>query len=137
MKKNGKRRSRRAQEAHRAQSMSAVGGPALPPALAIFAWLLNPEQREAMRRRFIDGKGGTMERWIWKFAYSRPLAVEHGVVGMRFMTVDQHFRGEGALAISLGWGPPHHVGFLRLAGGRPPPEHCKPMSLGWRWSPES
>jgi hypothetical protein len=59
-------------------------------------WLLDPERRETMRRRFIGGKGGPLERWIWKFAYSKPLAPEDGIVGMRFMTVDQYFRGEGA-----------------------------------------
>src|SRR5260370_37885761 len=96
MKENAKRRSRRAQEAHPVQGTNAVDESALPPELAIFAWLLDPARRETMRRRFIDGKGGPMERWIWKFAYSRPLAPEHGIVGMRFMTVDQNFRGEGA-----------------------------------------
>ena len=87
--------ARSARKVRRAQSTKASGGPELRPVFAIFAWLLNPERREAMRRRFIDGKGGPMERWIWKFAYSRPLAPEHGVVGMRFMTMDQNFRGEG------------------------------------------
>jgi len=45
-----------------AQGTKASGGPELSPALALFAWLSHPEQREAMRRRFIDGKGGFMER---------------------------------------------------------------------------
>jgi hypothetical protein len=85
-----------ARKVRHAQSTSVSGGPVVPPALAIFVWLLDPERRETMRRRFIDGKGGPLERWIWKFAYSKPLAPEDGIVGMRFMTVDQYFRGEGA-----------------------------------------
>jgi hypothetical protein len=48
-----------------------------------------------MRRRFVDGKGGAMERWVWKFAYSRPPAPEYDYIGMRFMTIEQYMRGEG------------------------------------------
>jgi len=96
MKEDAKRRSRRAREAHRAQSANAVGEPALPSELAIFAWLLDPARLETMRRRFIDGKGGAMERWVWKFAYSKPLAPEHGISGMIFKSIDQHFSGVSA-----------------------------------------
>ncbi|HTC24560.1 MAG TPA: hypothetical protein VK688_09365, partial [Gemmatimonadales bacterium] len=48
-----------------------------------------------MRRRFIDGKGGAVERWVTKFAHSRPLVLEHGFVGMRFMTYEQYLLGLG------------------------------------------
>jgi hypothetical protein len=89
------RRAREAREADHAQRTNTVGGPELPPEFATFAWLLDPERRETMRRRFVDGKGGAMERWVTKFAYSRPLAPEHGIVGMRFMTVEQYMQGEG------------------------------------------
>jgi hypothetical protein len=68
VKENAKHRSRRVREAHGVQSTNAVGEPALPPEFAIFAWLLDPERRETMRRRFIDGKGGAMERRITEFA---------------------------------------------------------------------
>ena len=77
------------------QSTNAVGEPALPPEFAIFAWLLDPERRETMRRRFIDGKGGAMERRITEFAYSRPPAPEYGYIGWRYMTTEQYLRGEG------------------------------------------
>jgi hypothetical protein len=96
MKEDAKRRSCRAREAHRAQSTNAVGEPAFPSELAIFAWLLDPPRLETMRRRFIDGKGGAMERWVWKFAYSKPLAPEHGISGMIFKSIDQHFSGVSA-----------------------------------------
>ena len=96
MEKRAERReSRRARDPHRVQTTNAVGEPELPPELAIFAWLLDPARSETMRRRFIDGKGGAMERWVSKYAYSRPRAPEHGIVGWRFMTLELLLQGEG------------------------------------------
>jgi hypothetical protein len=95
MKENAKRRLHRAREAYRVQSTNAGGEHALPPELAIFVWLLDPERYETMRRRFIDGKGGAVEHWVSEYAYSRPLAPEHDTVGWRFMTVEQLLQGQG------------------------------------------
>jgi hypothetical protein len=85
----------RARKVGCAQRTRAGGGSELPPHLAIFAELLDPEPRETMRRRLIDGRGGAMERRITKFASRRPPAPEYGYVGWRFMTIEQYMQGEG------------------------------------------
>ncbi len=96
MEKGRKRRARRGVAgARHTQSTNAGTGPELRPELAMFAWLLDPARLEAMRRRFIDGKGGSMECWIWKFAYSRPPSADHRISGLRFMSLEQLLNGEG------------------------------------------
>jgi hypothetical protein len=90
-----KRGGRRARQVDGAQRASAGGGTERSPEVAQFEWLLDPKRTETMRRRFIDGKGGAVERWITKFAHSRPPAPEQDFDGMQFMTVEQYMRGEG------------------------------------------
>ncbi len=86
---------RRPEKARRGQGTPAGYGPEVPPELAMVAWLLDPERREATRRRFIDGKGGSLEGRLYKYAHSRPPASDHGFIGLQFMTAEQCFSGEG------------------------------------------